>query len=607
MINRMRVASLYVVSIVFFVSAGVNLPIVLEKEAYLIAAFLVSYIILVVIALIAFWTTRRLELAIFFLGLCVLLLIIEQSIDGGGIFGLGVLYLMFGFPVIYLLCGIKITFLLMAAYYGGLLFRLNTGIFLPTSIFNTPQITQRMLFILGIALALQGATCLCIDIIIRNLVRIAYYDRITGLPNRFKFVSLLKERMLLRNAARNPVSVIALKTVNLSKINSMLGPDLADDLMATIGARLSTYLNGTRAVGRWSSSVFVLMADLHQQHHLERYTTSLVEHLSGPFLVGERVVSVFFNVAVSRSPEDAEEAGALINSAISLLERNRSQPGEVAFYTRDIQCCQARMFGLLDDLNNANFDDEFYLVYQPKIRVTDQVCIGAEVLLRWNNPKRGDVPPGEFIPVAEQCGMIQSISRWVIKNSFMEIAAMTASEPALIEGRIFAINLSVTDLHDREFIGYVEKMQQRYTIPSSMIEFEITEGVMLDDDPRVSENLAKLLEKKFRIAIDDFGTGYSSLGYLQRLRVHNLKIDRSFVQALFVHPRHEDSALIDAIISMSKSLKLEITAEGVETENQFQYLGVRGCDSVQGFLFSHGIRQDEFLSYCRDHCPPSAK
>lgn len=603
----MRVAAIYVVSLVFYVSAGVNLPIVLENELHVIAAFLTAYIFLATVALIALWTTRRLNLAVSILGFCVLLLIIEQSIDGGGVFGLGVLYLMFGFPVIYLLSGIHVTLLFMAAYYGGLLFRLNYGFYLPTSIFNNHEITQRILFIMGIALVLQGTTCLCIDIIIRNLVQIAYFDRITGLPNRFKFLSLVRERMLLRNTKRNPVSVIALKTVNLSKINSMLGPDRADELMATIGARLSTYLNGTRATGRWSSSVFVLLADLHEQHHLEHYTTSLVEHLSGPFLVGERVVSVFFNVAVSRSPEDADEAGALINSAISLLERNRSQPGEVAFYTRDIQCCQARMFGLLDDLNNACFDDEFYLVYQPKIRVSDQACIGAEVLLRWNNPKRGNVPPGEFIPVAEQCGMIQSISRWVIKNSFAEIADMMASDPELIQGRIFAINLSVTDLHDREFTGYVEKMQQRYDVPSSMIEFEITEGVMLDDDPRISGNLAKLLEKKFRIAIDDFGTGYSSLGYLQRLRVHNLKIDRSFVQALFVHPQQEDSALIDAIISMSKSLKLEITAEGVETANQFQYLGIRGCDSVQGFLFSHGIRQEEFLSYCREHCAPPAK
>ncbi len=606
LINRMRVAAIYVVALVFFVSAAVNLPFVLDNGAYLTASFLVSYLCLVIISLILLWTTRRLDLARFFLGVCVFLLIGEQIIDGGGVFGLGVLYLMFGFPVVYLLFGIRLTFVFMAVYYGGLLFRLNAADFLPTSIFNTPDITYRMMIILGIAVVLQATICLCFDIIIRNLVRIAYYDRITGLPNRFKFLSQLKERMLLRKSARNPVSVIALKTVNLNKINSMLGPVLADELMHAIGSRLASYRNGTRAIGRWSSSVFLLMADLHEQRHLEQYTTELIEHLSGPFLVGARIVSVFFNVAVSRCPEDAEEAGELINCAISLLERNRSQHGDVAFYTRDIQCCQARLFGLLDDLNNARFDDEFYLVYQPKIRVTDMVCIGAEVLLRWNNPKRGDVPPGEFIPVAEQCGMIHSISRWVIKNSFAEIAAMAVTDPSLVQGRIFAINLSVTDLYDRDFVGYVEKMQQRYDIPATLIEFEITEGVMLDDDPRVSENLTKLLEKKFRIAIDDFGTGYSSLGYLQRLRVHNLKIDRSFVQSLFIDPRDEDSALIDAIISMSKSLKLEITAEGVETANQFRYLGERGCDSVQGFLFSHGIRQDAFVSYCRNKSPSTA-
>lgn len=595
----MRIASIYVVTGVYFIAAAVNLSFVLDKKAYLTAGFLVAYLVLALVTLIILWTTRRTERAKLCLGFCVILLILEQILDGGGVFGLGVLYLAFGFSVAYPLFGIVPTIVFMIVYYSGLLFRLSAGNFLPTSIFNSSEITLRMLIILGMALVLQATTCFAIEVIIRHLSRLAYFDQVTCLPNRFKFLSFLHDGILRNRKEPRPLSVVAVKTVNMNKLNTMLGNALADDLLRNVGSRISGYRNATRAVGRWSSSIFVLYTDLHELSHLERYTAELMATLSEPYLVDGRVVSVFFNSAVSRCPEDSCEPAELVNKAISLLEQTHCRPGDVAFYSKDIQCCQLRMFSLLDDLSNADFDRDFYLVYQPKVRVADKGVAGAEILLRWNSHERGDISPGEFIPVAEQCGMIHRISRWVIQRSFAEIAAMSAADPELLLDKLFAINLSVTDLYDREFVDFIEIMQHRYGIPSSVIEFEITEGVMLDDDPRVAENIDQLLLRKFRIAIDDFGTGYSSLGYLHRLRVHNLKIDRSFVQGMSGQESGDKSALIDAIISMSKSLKIQITAEGVETNQQFSYLVERGCDLVQGFLFSKGLRKDEYVKYCR--------
>ena len=393
LLEKIRVASIYVVITVFILASVVNISFSIRFEAYLTAGFLITFLCLNVITLIVFWITRRIEYAKILLGLCVFLLIIEQIIDGGGVYGLGILYLMFGFPIVYLLFGLRTTLFFMASYYIGLLYRLNTVNFLPTSIFNIPGVTFRMNLILGIAMVLQAATCISLNIIIRHLIQLAYFDRVTALPNRLKFTSILEQRISFGPEKNAPVSVVAIKTVNLNKLNTMLGNLLADELLGSIGKRLSEYRNGTRGIGRWSSSIFVLWADLHDRRQIERYTTELIELLSRPYLIGDRVVSVFFNIAVSRYPEDADAASALVNNAISLLEQNRSQPGDVSFYTKDIQCCQTRMFGLLDDLNNADFDKEFYLVYQPKIRVTDKECVGAEVLLRWNNPKRGDVPP----------------------------------------------------------------------------------------------------------------------------------------------------------------------------------------------------------------------
>lgn len=272
-------------------------------------------------------------------------------------------------------------------------------------------------------------------------------------------------------------------------------------------------------------------------------------------------------------------------NVLTLLENKKLVHGDIVFFNEKKIIQEQRRFSLREALDQADLDREFSLVYQPKINLNDKSVKGAEVLLRWEREGFGPVSPEDFIPIAEESGMIRTITHWVIETAFKNIAE------SQYDDLIFAINLSVLDLKGEDLLPFLRKTLKTNGISPEQIEFEVTEGIQVDFDPQIKRTFQELYNMGFRLAIDDFGTGYSSLSYLHRLKINNLKIDKSFVQ--IVTEENQKYHIINAIISMD----LEITAEGVETEVQAEYLKKRGFDFAQGWFYSKGISWADFQSY----------
>lgn len=576
-----------------------NIGLVSSHGFTVVTILLIVYMILAIAGLAVFFATRRLTWTRVICGVAVVLLILEQAIDAGGVYGLGVFYFLFAFPIIYMFFGIRFSVLAMVAYCAAFAFRLNVGSLSPESIYNTDNIGYRTGLVIAFAAVVEIITCVCYDRIFKHLSRQAFHDQVSGLPNRLKIEESIKRDIAYYRGTRLEFSIIAIKMLNLNRVNTLLGTEGCDAILRESGSRLLSYGMETRTVGRWSSSIFILVSDLHDTREVELFASSLVESLTAPYTVNGRSITVNFALAVSRHPEDSNTGNSIVDNAISLLDSASIQTGEIRFFNEETLLLQRYRYTILDNLSKADFDRSFSLVYQPKVRISDRRCTGAEALIRWHDEQFGDVSPSVFIPMAEQTGFIRKITRWVIRRCVADIEAIWKAEGELSKDLTFSINLSVADLRDKGLVDFLTREVLLVPGIARAIEFEITEGIMLDEDAMVKRNLSHLQGAGFKIAIDDFGTGYSSLSYLHKIRVNELKIDQSFVRNLFARDTPDETPVIDAIISMSKSLGLNITAEGVENEAQLAWLGSNGCDTVQGFLFSRGISVTDFLVFLR--------
>jgi len=277
--------------------------------------------------------------------------------------------------------------------------------------------------------------------------------------------------------------------------------------------------------------------------------------------------------------------------------RNQNTSGGIFFLNQDELIKEKFRFSLAESINCAVLDQEFFILYQPKVDLADMKCVGAEVLLRWNHPQLKLIYPDVFIPVAEEMGFIRTLTRWVIGRVVDDLNSGFNSDFFLTHKLVIAINLSVADLKDRDLVPYIVEQVNRGSSCHDHIEFEITESMLIDDDPQIKENLAGIQKLGFRLSIDDFGTGYSSLSSLHTFQIDNLKIDQSFVRLITGGEMQAPLPVLDAIISMGLSLGVELTAEGIETDEQAEYLRVRGCQTAQGWLYSKGLYLNEFIKY----------
>ncbi|SOD96540.1 EAL domain-containing protein [Caenispirillum bisanense] len=425
-----------------------------------------------------------------------------------------------------------------------------------------------------------------------------YHDALTGLPNR----AMVKNRLAMAIGLRKPDETVALALFDLDNFrtfNDGLGHAVGDALIREVGERLSAVVDvETHTVGRLGADEFALVlrgfTDVQQTVAVLRRA---YQDLARPLHLEGHELYTSASVGVAVHPTDGLDAEALFKNADVALARAKEAGGNTfQFYTQDMEAAVFRRLTLEADLRRGLKRHEFALAYQPKVCARTGQVVGLEALVRWLPAGRPMVSPAEFIPVAEQTGLIVPLGAWILQE------ATTFAEGLRRQGfadLTVAVNLSARQFRERTLIDDVAAALGRSGLPAANLELEITESMVMDDAEQSIATLRRLKGMGLRVAVDDFGTGYSSLSYLKRFPLDALKIDQGFVRDLTSEA--DDRAIVAAIISLARSLGLKVVAEGVETQAHFDYLRAGGCDQLQGYLLSRPLMGDDITAFLHRH------
>ena len=422
----------------------------------------------------------------------------------------------------------------------------------------------------------------------RHIARLAYFDSLTGLPNRDHTMTRL-EGVLERAAANaHRTALLYIDLDNFKRINDTLGHSAGDELLKQCAARLREALEGVGAgdMGRLGGDEFVaILPGIVSRELAEAAADKVIVALQRPVRLGHHEIVVTPSVGIAISPDDGIDAATLLhNSDLAMYFSKRRGHGAWAFYDATMSDGALRRLTLEGKLRGALERQEFSLHYQPQFELASGALSGLEALLRWTHPELGSVPVLEFIEIAEDTGLIIPIGEWVLRSACAQ--ARQWRDQNLPFGHI-SVNVSGTQFLQRDFPELVARVLQETGLEPRWIELEITETVVMRDEAWAEKALASLRAVGVTLAIDDFGIGYSSLGRLRHLAVDRLKVDRSFVSNLESEVR--DRSIASAIIKMSRTLGIGVVAEGVETFNQMLYLQEQECESAQGYLFSRPL------------------
>ena len=411
----------------------------------------------------------------------------------------------------------------------------------------------------------------------------AYHDLLTGLPNR----ALLRDRLSLAiSHAKRENEMLAVMFLDLDRfknINDSLGHMIGDELLQQVSNRLKECLREGDTLSRFGGDEFTLLLPKINNHkgNVSKIAKKITQVLREAFFVDGNELYVSASIGMSLYPQDGTTMDSLIKNAdIAMYHVKGQGKNGYEFYSEDMNTPYFKNLSLDTGIHNALEFEEFSLLYQPQVNVISGDIIGVEALLRWQHPELGCVQPGEFIPFAEETGLIIEIDHWVIRNAISEIGRWIKA--GLPEIRM-SINISARHLEENNFVEKITLALDEFDVPGRCIEIEITENAIMNDMETAINKLKQLSALDISIAIDDFGTGYSSLTYLHKLPIHTLKIDRSFLHEDRFN--NDDHTIINTIVAMAKGLKLNVIAEGIETQRQLDYLREIGCNEAQGFLF----------------------
>lgn len=433
----------------------------------------------------------------------------------------------------------------------------------------------------------------------QRLEHLAYHDPLTDLPNR----ALLHLQMdhALEKARRRGTS-LALHLIDLDRfkdVNDGYGHPAGDELLVAIAERLRKRLRREDLLVRLGGDEFVILQeDLPETGAAAMLARMVIDTLSDPFSIsGGRELYIGASIGIAIFPEDGEDGTTLLRNADAALYQAKGQGRNMFhYYTSSLTIAAAEKLRLEGRMRRALELDQFLVYYQPQISLLGGGIIGAEALIRWIDPEKGSVSPGDFIPAAEECGLIGAIGDRVLEASIKQMRHWMDDGIHLEK---LAINISPRQFRLYDVPERIADLLHRYNVPADRIELEITESALMEHGERAGQALQTLKEIGIRLAIDDFGTGYSSLAYLKRFPIDALKIDRSFVMDI---PGDEsDAQIAQAIIAMAQSLKLKVVAEGVETEAQLRFFRERSCDYAQGYLISPAIPADKFADFVRSY------
>ena len=443
----------------------------------------------------------------------------------------------------------------------------------------------------------------------QQIIQLAYYDSLTGLPNRLLFKNRLEQSLASAQRYGTKIVMMFLDLDRFKNINDNLGHTIGDMLLQSVADRLlksirkidyvarsvADQINET--VARMGGDEFTIMlTNINNVQDIPKIAQRILDTISRPYMLGTHEVYVTASIGVTVCPSDSEDIDDLLKYADTAMYQAKDKGrNNYQFFTESMNAATAERFIIESQLRKALKGDEFQLYYQPQVDIRSGEIVGVEALVRWVHPEKGLLLPGAFIPYAEETSLIVPIGKWILQTA--------CSQNIILKGKGYetfcmTVNISAIQLRQENFAETVLRTVHNIGLDPCLLQLELTEGIIIEN---VEANISTLRELKacgFRLSVDDFGTGYSSLSYLTRFPFNTLKIDKSFVKD--IEKNHESTAIVKAIIDLGHNLNMQVTAEGVETHQQLAFLQKSGCDHIQGYLFCEPLPAHELIQFLQE-------
>ena len=437
-----------------------------------------------------------------------------------------------------------------------------------------------------------------------HLDYLAHHDQLTGLPNRLLFLDRLKQAMHKAERNKERLALLFIDLDRFKHINDSLGHLVGDEVLKIVALRLQAYVRKEDTISRLGGDEFtILLEELHTPTDAAAIAQKFIGLFKQPFIVGDNEFYLSSSIGISIYPDNGAQAEDLLRNADAAMYKAKEQGrNNFQFYTEDMTARALQHVLMENNLRRSIELHEFQLHYQPFVNLHSAEIVGLEALVRWDHPTLGLIQPNDFIPLAEETGLIVALGEWVLASACAQVAAWYGA--GLNPGRV-AVNLSGNQLQHAGLVEVVTQTLKDTGCKAEWLELEVSEGFYMQEAERSTAVLKQLQALGIELAIDDFGTGYSSLAYLKKLPISKLKIDKSFVRDL---PQDaDDAAIARAVIALARSMKLKVIAEGVETEEQLAFLKNEGCDEIQGFLYARPMTADKLTLLLQQATHPHAR
>jgi diguanylate cyclase (GGDEF)-like protein/PAS domain S-box-containing protein len=429
---------------------------------------------------------------------------------------------------------------------------------------------------------------------------LAHHDTLTNLSNRFSLHEKLDQAIAFCKRNNMQLALMLIDLDRFKTINDTLGHQAGDELLVQVARRLSGSVRESDIVARLGGDEFVVaLPGIGSPADAAHLADKIIQEISTPYMINGQDLRTSPSIGICVSPGDGTEIGDLLRNAdVAMYHAKAKGRGNYQFFTEDMNIATTTRMNLESDLRTAITHNEFLLYYQPQLDLRSGTIVGVEALIRWQHPTRGLVSPADFIPIAEECGMITAIGDWVLEEACRQLRDW--QERGITHLRV-SINLSTAQFLDQTLPARIHELLNKNGLSAHLIDLEVTESMSMASPDESISVMQTLSSSGLTLSIDDFGTGYSSLAYLKLLPIHTLKIDRSFVKDIETDPN--DADICDVTVLLAHKLDLEVVAEGVETEAQLKFLLSIGCEKIQGYLISKPLPAEEAEAFIRNNPP----
>jgi diguanylate cyclase (GGDEF)-like protein/PAS domain S-box-containing protein len=424
-----------------------------------------------------------------------------------------------------------------------------------------------------------------------EMKHLAHHDALTGLPNKMLFTDILARSLAQAQRHQTKLAILFLDLDRFKYINDTLGHDIGDKLLKEVAERLKNSIRGSDTVSRIGGDEFnILLSDITSVDDASVIPRKILAAFQKPYTIAGHEIRVTTSIGISIYPDDSEDLGTLLKHADIAMYHAKEHGGNIyQFYSAAINISSSERIQMENSLHQALERDELVLHYQPQANIDTRQVLCAEALVRWRHPEQGMLGPMDFIPLAEETGFIIAIDQWVLRTACKQFKEW--QETGLLKMGV-TVNLSAKQFQKADFVERLTEVLDETGLEPDRLQLEITESTAMKSLEHTIPSMNRLAEIGVGISIDDFGTGYSSLSSLKKLPIQKLKIDKSFIQDIATNP--DDRAIVSAVTAMARNMKLTVVAEGVETEEQVDFLKSVGCQEMQGFLFSRPLPAEEF-------------